>query len=168
LPEGGTNYFGVKGCSEILDGIQLDSFDILCVACGTGGTLAGILESLNGKNFCIGFPVLKNGSFLRKNIDQLNLEYSGNRYQNYILNTRYHWGGYARFNQALVQFINDFRHQYGIPLDPVYTGKMMYGVFDLIHSGAFRAGTRILIIHTGGLQGISGFNERHGNLIGLS
>jgi len=79
--------------------------------------------------------------------------------------TNYHLGGYARFNTELIHFINNFKSTFGIPLDPVYTGKMMYAIFDLIKNEFFQPGTKILALHTGGLQGIAGFNQRFGDLI---
>lgn len=163
IPEGGSNLQGVKGCAEMVNEIE-SKYDLICLACGTGGTLAGILEGLNERSFVLGIPVLKNGSFLRIEIDKLNSEYSGRTFSNYRLNTRYHFGGYAKFTDELTNFINEFKTSTGIPLDPVYTGKMMFGVFDLIRNGRLRD-MNILAIHTGGLQGIAGFNERFGNII---
>lgn len=149
---------------EMIDEIG-PTFDLICLPCGTGGTLAGILEGLKGKYFIIGFPVMKNGSFLRKNIDSLTHDFSGETYTNYKLNTKYHFGGYARYGAKLIRFINNFRRSSGIRLDPVYTGKMMFGIFDLIRQGIIQNNTRILVLHTGGLQGIAGFNRRFGHLI---
>ena len=163
VPEGGSNVPALKGCIEMVNEIG-DEYDIICLPCGTGGTLAGILEGLQGKSFVLGFPVLKNGSFLREEIDRLNIDYSGRKYVNYRLNTGYHFGGYAKFNQEVVDFINDFKIKTSIPLDPVYTGKMMFGIFDMIGRGRLK-NMKILVIHTGGLQGIAGFNERFGSLI---
>lgn len=163
IPEGGSNPLALKGCVEMVT--ELDrTYDLICLPCGTGGTLAGILEGLQGRSFVLGFPVLKNGSFLRKDIDSLNRQYSGRTYDNYALLTGYHFGGYAKYTDELIQFINAFHEQYNIRLDPVYTGKMMSGIFDLIRSGRLRD-MNILAIHTGGLQGIRGFNKRFGNLI---
>jgi 1-aminocyclopropane-1-carboxylate deaminase len=163
IPEGGSNVIALKGCIEMVNEIE-DDFDMVCLPCGTGGTLAGILEGLKGRSFVLGFPVLKEGAFLRKNIDSLNYQYSGNTYDNYRLNTHYHFGGYAKFNGDLIGFINSFKINHQCPLDPVYTGKMMYGIYDMIRNGRLR-NMKILAIHTGGLQGIAGFNERFGNII---
>lgn len=163
IPEGGSNVVALKGCIEMVNEIK-DEYDMICLPCGTGGTLAGILEGLNEKSFILGFPVLKNGSFLRNDIDKLNKDFSGRIYSNFRLNTRYHFGGFAKFDQNLTDFINDFKKVTGIPLDPIYTGKMMFGIFDLIRNGRLR-NMKILAIHTGGLQGIAGFNERFGNII---
>ncbi len=159
LPEGGTNALAVRGCTEIAPA-ELP-FD--CVACcvGTGGTLAGVLVSTAGRATVLGFPALKGGAFLRETVDQLTRQYNGQRYAHYRLVGDYHFGGYARVTPAFVEFINKFHQTSGIPLEPVYTGKMMYGLYDMISKGAISAGSQVLAIHSGGLQGIAGFNERY-------
>ncbi len=161
LPEGGTNALAVKGCTEIARG--LPQYDYICCSCGTGGTLAGIVASLAGKSRVLGFPALKGGDFLKGEVDQLTLNYSGKKYQNFELITDFHFGGYAKATSELVDFINDFKQRFCIQLDPVYTGKMMYGIFALTKQGFFKTGSTILAIHTGGLQGIAGFNQRYKN-----
>ncbi len=164
MPEGGSNTLAVKGCTEIIDNRALE-FDHICCACGTGGTLAGIIAGLNGRKKIWGFPVLKNGGFLKEDISRLIFDYNSRRFKNWELIVDYHFGGYAKFNQDLISFINDFKSRKSIPLDPIYTGKLMYGLYDLVKKGFFTNGSRILVVHTGGLQGIKGFNERFGNLI---
>ena len=164
VPEGGSNVLAVKGCEELISDIEHD-FDFICCACGTGGTLAGIICGLRGETKALGFPVLKGGEFLKKEISDLALSYSKKNYSNWRLITDFHFGGYAKFDWGLISFINDFKAKHDIPLDPVYTGKMMYGIFDLIKNDFFPPGSRIMAIHTGGLQGIRGFNERFGELI---
>ncbi len=160
IPEGGSNLNAIHGCAELAGEIG-DGYDMICLAVGTGGTTAGLLEGFRGKSFVLGFPVLKNGSYLRKEILSLNSQYSGNNYRNFLLNTRYHFGGYARYSAELIRFINIFHDKFGVPLDPVYTGKMMFGIWDLIGKGRLKD-MKILAIHTGGLQGIAGFNQRYG------
>ncbi|MCG8474578.1 MAG: pyridoxal-phosphate dependent enzyme [Cytophagales bacterium] len=162
VPEGGSNEHALQGAKEIVEGIPFP-FDYLCTASGTGGTLAGISTGLAEGQQAIGFPVLKNGEFLNNDIRKL-IPQSAQR-DNWKLETGYHFGGYAKFNMPLIDFINDFKHRTGIPLDPVYTGKMVYGVYDLIKKDHFRPESTIVMLHTGGLQGIRGFNARHGNLI---
>jgi 1-aminocyclopropane-1-carboxylate deaminase/D-cysteine desulfhydrase-like pyridoxal-dependent ACC family enzyme len=164
IPEGGSNAEGVKGCSEIIPELDRE-VDVIVVSCGTGGTMAGIIAGLNGKKHVIGFPVLRPGGFLQKDISYLIRSYNDSVYLNWHLETGYHFGGYAKYSRELIDFINNFKKKFSIPLDPVYTGKMMYGIFDLIKKGTFEKGTKILAIHTGGLQGIPGFNERFGNLL---
>jgi 1-aminocyclopropane-1-carboxylate deaminase/D-cysteine desulfhydrase-like pyridoxal-dependent ACC family enzyme len=164
LPEGGTNSLALKGCAEIIEEIDI-SFNIMVASCGTGGTLGGIIAGLEAKHYVIGFPALKNGAFLHRDIKDHIKSYSDRVYLNWRLELDYHFGGYARFTMALIDFINDFKKSNNIPLDPIYTGKMMYGIFDLVKKDTFEMGTKILAIHTGGLQGIQGFNERYGHLI---
>jgi len=164
IPEGGSNALAVKGCAEMIDD-RVSEFDHICCACGTGGTLAGIIAGLNGYKKVWGFPVLKNAGFLQNDIGGLILNYSSRTYKNWDLILDYHFGGYAKFNQDLINFINNFKKRHLVALDPIYTGKLMYGIFDLIGNGFFKKGNRILAVHTGGLQGIKGFNQRFGELI---
>ncbi|OWW26133.1 1-aminocyclopropane-1-carboxylate deaminase [Zobellia sp. OII3] len=150
LPEGGTNALAIKGCEEILtpdDAV----FDVVCCAVGTGGTIAGISNAAHDSQKVLGFPALK-GDFLQEDICKFAPR------GNWKLITDYHFGGYAKLTEALVQFINDFNLKTQIPLDPVYTGKMVYGILDLVKNGYFPQKTKILAIHTGGLQGIAGMN----------
>src|SRR5690606_20432340 len=100
----------------------------------------------------MGFPALK-GDFLKEEIQRFTSKF------NWELILDYHFGGYAKVDRTLIDFMNKFKEDTGIPLDPVYTGKMMYGIFDLIHKGYFLKNTRILAIHTGGLQGIPAMNK---------
>lgn len=151
LPEGGTNKHAIKGCEEILtkDDTQ---FNYICSAVGTGGTISGLINSTENHQTVIGFPALK-GDFLKHEIKK----WTNNT--NWELNTNYHFGGYAKINSELVEFINMFKLDFGIPLDPVYTGKMLFGIFDMIKKEKFKKGSKILAIHTGGLQGIVGMNQ---------
>jgi len=152
LPEGGSNTLALKGCAEIVEDINQE-FDFICGACGTGATLAGIIYGLHRKQTAIGFSVLKGGGFLEKEIQhflqQVNFEPSAN----WQLNTEYHFGGYAKTTPELWSFIEKFKKNFDVPLDSVYTGKMFYGLFDLIKKGFFPRGSRIIAIHSGGLQG---------------
>lgn len=150
LPEGGTNDLAIKGCEEILTEEDID-FTHVCCAVGTGGTIAGIVNSLCGNQKAIGFPALK-GSFLSDDIR------SFVKNNNWELITEYHFGGYGKVTEELIRFLNKFHQETGIPLDPVYTGKMMFGIYDLIKKGYFAEGSKILAIHTGGLQGCKGMN----------
>ncbi|RIV36319.1 1-aminocyclopropane-1-carboxylate deaminase/D-cysteine desulfhydrase [Flagellimonas lutimaris] len=150
LPEGGTNDLAVKGCTEILTDADAP-FDYICSAVGTGGTLAGLINAAQPHQTVLGFPALK-GDFLSEEICTF---VHNDRWR---LITDYHFGGYAKVDQQLVSFINLFKQKTGVPLDPIYTGKMLFGIFDLIKQDVFEPGTQILAIHTGGLQGIKGMN----------
>lgn len=152
LPEGGTNALAVKGCEEILS--EFDSeFDIVCCPVGTGGTIAGLINASLPHQRILGFPALK-GDFLKAEVSKYTKK------TNWELISDYHFGGYAKINDELISFINRFKLDFDIPLDPIYTGKMMYGIMDLIQKNWFPKGTKILAIHTGGLQGIAGMNEK--------
>jgi 1-aminocyclopropane-1-carboxylate deaminase len=152
IPEGGTNDLAIKGCEEILTDDDV-MFNSICCSVGTGGTIAGLINGSKANQKILGFPALK-GDFLQKDISKFATKY------NWELNTDYHFGGYAKINNELVEFINRFKLDYSIQLDPVYTGKMMYGIFDLIEKNYFPKGHKILAVHTGGLQGIEGMNAR--------
>lgn len=150
LPEGGTNDFAVKGCAEILTNKDT-SFDYVCSSVGTGGTLAGLIMSSNSLQTVIGFSALK-GTFQTSYINKFT------RKKNYRILDDYCFGGYAKINFELIEFINDFKNKTTVSLDPIYTGKMIFGIFDLINKGYFKENSTILAVHTGGLQGINGMN----------
>lgn len=153
VPEGGSNEWGVKGAEEILSGLQLD-YDVVFCPVGTGGTLAGIIRYLKGDKTVIGISCLKD-EYLTQAISEMTMDV----FDNWQVNFNYHFGGYAKWNADLIEFINQFKSANKVPLCPIYTGKMMYGIYDLIHANFFPAGTKILALHTGGLQGIEGFNK---------
>jgi 1-aminocyclopropane-1-carboxylate deaminase len=159
LPEGGTNEFAVKGCSEIIGKINID-FDYVCCPCGTGGTLAGLISGLNGKNFALGFAVLKGASFLKENVQSLLQNSNNNSLQNWDINLDYHFGGYARMDSDLLDFVKRFTSLTKIPIEPIYTGKMLFGIYDLAAKGFFKEGSQIIVVHTGGLQGLKGLSDR--------
>ena len=152
VPEGGTNHLAVKGCEEILT-TEDKKFHFICAAVGTGGTIAGLINSAKKHQKVIGFPALK-GSFLSEEIKKYTKENV-----NWFLENNYHFGGYSKYSSELITFINQFTKETNIPLDPIYTGKMLFGIIDLIELECFPKNSKILAIHTGGLQGITGFNE---------
>ena len=152
IPEGGTNEFAIKGCEEILTQDDKSTFNYVCCAIGTGGTISGIINSSTQKQQIIGFSSLK-GDFLSDVIRNFVQN------ENWLVNCDYHFGGYGKVSEELIEFLNQFYQQTNIPLDPIYTGKMMFGIFDLIQNGYFPPNSKILAIHTGGLQGISGINN---------
>lgn len=150
IPEGGTNTLAVKGCAEILQASDVQ-FDFICCCVGTGGTISGLINTSEAHQKVLGFPALK-GDFLQQDIRKFATR------ENWELIGDYHFGGYGKIKPELIAFINKFKRTYDIPLDPVYTGKMMYGIFDMMESGFFPKDSKILAIHTGGLQGIEGMN----------
>ncbi len=163
LPEGGTNQKAILGTAELAaETIGQLGFipDYFCVPAGTGGTAAGLINGLKGEAKVQAYSALK-GDFLKNEISRYLSDTAGE----WTLETDYHFGGYAKYNAALIDFINDFKEKQGIQLDPLYTGKMMYGIYDKIRDGLFPPGSNILAIHTGGLQGNEGFRFRHGDLL---
>ena len=152
LPEGGTNDLAVVGCEEILNEND-DKFDYVCVSVGTGGTICGLINKAFNHQSILGFPALK-GDFLQEVICQ------NTKKNNWKLVLDYHFGGYGKVNSELIDFINNFYKNTSIPLDAIYTGKLVYGVIDLINKNYFPKNSKILIIHTGGIQGIIGMNIR--------
>ncbi|NHN25385.1 1-aminocyclopropane-1-carboxylate deaminase/D-cysteine desulfhydrase [Flavobacterium jejuense] len=151
LPEGGTNDLAIQGCEEILTDEDVD-FDYVCCAVGTGGTVSGIINASNEGQKIIGFSALK-GDFLSDVICKFVTK------SNWNINNEYHFGGYGKVTDELITFLNDFYDSTLIPLDPIYTGKMVYGVLDMIQKNKFSNNCKILLIHTGGLQGIKGVNK---------
>ncbi|WP_414622014.1 1-aminocyclopropane-1-carboxylate deaminase/D-cysteine desulfhydrase [Calothrix sp. CCY 0018] len=168
IPEGGSNALAVKGCAEIVAEVreQLDDDlpDYFCVSSGTGGTAAGLVVGLARMSALKVFPALK-GDFLKDEINSLIWQSVGKKYDNWQLVTDYHFGGYTKWNQELIDFINDFYEKFKLQIDPIYTGKLFYGVWNEIEKGNFKDGSTIVVIHTGGLQGIFGFNQRFGDLL---
>lgn len=153
VPEGGTNELAVKGCEEILTKDD-EQFDYICSCVGTGGTLAGLINTSSSNQKVLGYPALK-GDFLKEEIEKF-----VSSKNNWELITDYNFGGYAKHPIELIQFINEFKKQTDIALDPIYTGKMMYGILDQVQNDKFSKGSKILVIHTGGLQGIKGINQQ--------
>ena len=151
LPEGGTNELAVQGCAEILDQRTAD-YDIVCCPVGTGGTLAGICQSAHEKQLIMGYSALK-GLDVRKLI----APYTNRKIQVVQEDV---FGGYGKIDERLIAFCNAFAKAQQIHLDPVYTGKMLYRLYEAIENGTFASHTRILAIHTGGLQGLAGMNQR--------
>ena len=146
IPEGGTNSLAIQGCKEILSEQDRQNYDVICCAVGTGGTITGLIESSHFNQNILGFSALK-GDFLTSDVTHLTAK------KNWKIIDEYCCGGYAKTSAQLIEFIQFFEKQYQIPLEPIYTGKMLFGIFDLIEKAYFPPHTRILAIHSGGLQG---------------
>lgn len=147
IPEGGNNEQGIKGARDIVSYLPADT-TLVTLPMGTGTTFCGIGQALAEHISLLGFPVMKGGDYLH---DVVAAQLPANA--NWQLNSGYHFGGFARHKPELILFMNNFYDQHAIPLDFVYTAKMMYGLFDLIEKNTFAAGSHIIAIHTGGLQG---------------
>jgi 1-aminocyclopropane-1-carboxylate deaminase len=160
IPEGGTNAAAIAGTGEILDSTHFE-YSHICVSIGTGGTFAGLASSLQPHQTLLGFSSLK-GDFIIQEIEDL-LESHRIKVRGKVdIRTDYHFGGYGKFKPELIDFIHWFYDKFQIPLDPVYTGKMAFGVWDLLSKDYFPKGANILMIHTGGLQGNFGFAYQTG------
>jgi 1-aminocyclopropane-1-carboxylate deaminase len=155
IPEGGAQILALKGVAELINEIDI-TYDILCVPCGTGATLAGIINAAPDKASILGFAALKNAAFLESDVTRLLPKISSD---NWKVNLDYHFGGFAKKSTELLDFISNFEDKTGIPLESVYTGKMLFGIYDLITKHTFKPGQRIIAIHTGGLQGKRGFTK---------
>ena len=146
IPEGGGNVLGAKGCEEILTNVDSKMYEIVCCAVGTGTTLAGIINSSKSKKV-LGFCALKNGEYLKQDIEKFTQK------KNWELIHSYHFGGFAKTNSVLMDFIKKFEFEQNFQLDVIYTSKMIFGVLDMIEANIIREGSKILVIHSGGLQG---------------
>lgn len=160
IPEGGTNEFAIKGTKEILHASHSE-FSHFCVPIGTGGTFAGLTAPLKSHQTLIGVSCLK-GDFIFKEIEALLLKYSIQTEGKFEIQSGYHFGGYGKHKPELIEFILWFYKEFRIPLDPIYTGKLAFGIWDLIGKNHFPPGSKILLIHTGGLQGNAGFAQKTG------
>ncbi len=149
IPEGGFSTKGKEGASLITELFGGKNFSHVCIPVGTATTFAGVIDGAISGTEVIGFGVLKDLTDIGSRLRQLQVGCD----KKYKFNGDYHFGGYAKKTNELILFMNTFYHQHKIPLDFVYTAKMMYGVNDLIGKKYFEQGAKILCIHTGGLQG---------------
>ncbi len=151
LPEGGASVLALQGVADIVHEIHRD-FDCLLVACGTGTTLAGLVVAAPVGTQVLGIAALKGGDFLHADVQQL----LKNRaiHAHWRIAQDYHFGGFAKSTPALQRFMQQFETRHHIPLEPVYTGKLLFAVYDLLYKGHFKSGQRIIVLHTGGLQGV--------------
>lgn len=159
IDEGGSSAEGAKGCSELVDELT-EPYDHIFCACGTGTTAAGIINGIQQHKLSAQFnavPVLKNGGFMRGEIDRFLTTPA-----DYKLHTDYHFGGYGKTDERLIQFIKKFVAETGILIEPVYTGKMLYAIYDLAAKNYFKPGSKILAIHSGGIWGLLGMKDKFG------
>jgi 1-aminocyclopropane-1-carboxylate deaminase/D-cysteine desulfhydrase-like pyridoxal-dependent ACC family enzyme len=160
IPEGGTNALAIQGTTEILSSSQFN-FSHIATPIGTGGTFAGLANSILPQQELLGISALK-GEGIQEEMKQL-LQTHGIQPQGSLsIWTQYHHGGYAKWTSELIEFIHWFWESFGIPLDPIYTGKMAFACWDLLQKKYFKPGSLVLLIHTGGLQGNLGFTQRTG------
>lgn len=160
VPEGGTNALAVKGTAEIMTAADA-GYTHICTSIGTGGTFSGLARSIGLNQELIGFSSLK-GEFIHEEIHALLTQFQIHPKGKIQILNQYHFGGYGKHNEDLLDFIRWFYKEFQIPLDPVYTGKMVYGVLDQIKNRLIPSGSKVLLLHTGGIQGLAGFNQRFG------
>ncbi|MFZ6861995.1 1-aminocyclopropane-1-carboxylate deaminase/D-cysteine desulfhydrase [Undibacterium sp. Ji67W] len=161
LPEGGSSPAALHGVAELVTEVStsLGAYpDILMLACGTGATMAGVLAGAKRNSQVIGVAAFKNAEYVHQDIQNLLRQAGYPEYDNYRLLTDYHHGGYAKISSVLMSFCKSFVNQTGIPLEPVYTGKMLFALHELCVKGYFPEQTKVVAIHTGGLQGNRGFH----------
>jgi len=163
VPEGGYNYHGTLGCIEILNEIEFDP-SVVFTAAGTGTTAAGLLQAPDNCEV-IAVSALKGGAFLRDNVEVLLREAGldqvtiSDKMEQFSLVTDGHFGGYGKHNQELIDFMNKFYAAHQIALDQIYTAKMMFSAFRKIESGEIERGAKVVLLHTGGLQGTSSIRD---------
>lgn len=155
VPEGGTNNLAIKGGTEIVQDINID-FDYIVSACGTGGTIAGVICGLEGTKKAIGVSALKGAAFLRDKVSEYVNEYSGVDFNNWEIKLDYHFGGFAKTKPEQIMYMKEFEKFNNILLDPIYTSKMIYAIYDMINKGEIKNNTTVIALHTGGLQGRRG------------
>lgn len=168
VPEGGANYLGMIGCQEMVKELDCD-FDAIVLAQGTTTTSCGVLLGLKSNQKMIAVPVLKGFQTLDEmkrlfGRTTLESEHMEELLSKVTVWEDYHFGGYAKFDQELIEFIQKFHSEFGIKLDPIYTGKAMFGLWSEIEKGTLD-GKNIVFIHTGGLQGICGVEEKIGKSV---
>ncbi len=152
IPEGGSNALAIKGVAELVAELG-DDYDVLCCACGSGGTLAGLIAGLDGDKYLEGYAALKGAFFLYDEVRRLLADAGYVDPENWELQLDYHFGGFAKTKLGLLSFIDQFEIDHGVGLEPLYTGKLFYGLFERIRQGVYPQGTRIIALHSGGMQG---------------
>jgi 1-aminocyclopropane-1-carboxylate deaminase len=156
IPEGGTNSLALLGCQELVN--TLPEHDYLICPTGSGGTLAGLIEGSETATQVIGIAVLKQADYLKDEIRKLSTK--ANLQNNWQLLTDFHGGGYGKFTPQLWRFCQEMNNNHNLPLEPIYSGKMMYALWQLIEQDYFPAGSKIIAVHTGGMQGLDGLKYR--------
>ena len=157
IPEGGANLLGIEGSKAILEGCE--DYDYVVCAMGTGTTFAGLVHARHLGQKIIGVPVHKHDN-LKDDIIEIDSSFAKLMPSSYEILPDYHFGGYAKWTEELITFMRSFHKKTGLVLDPIYTGKAMFALLDLLRNGYYAKGSHILFIHTGGIQGIEGFEKR--------
>lgn len=170
IPEGGSNALAVKGCADMLSADDMHQYDVVACAVGSGGTLAGISQAISqsvrqsgtftqAETPTCAWPLVLGVAAVRDHSLPERIMVLG-RHADFRLISEYTFGGFAKVDAKLIAFINQFSAQHAVPLEPVYTGKLMYALDALIRTGYFARGSRILALHTGGLQGMDAMQQK--------
>ncbi|NMP15706.1 pyridoxal-phosphate dependent enzyme [Thalassotalea sp. Y01] len=160
IPEGGSNHLALPGIAEIIDELELQTkYDYLITPVGSGGTLAGLIQADKNRHQLLGISVLKQDGYLEQEVANL-LPQSAQDYPNWRIINDHHCGGYGKFKAEHVAQIADLIQRTNIPFEPVYSGKMMLALMAMAKSGYFAPGSRVVLLHTGGLQGLGGLAQR--------
>lgn len=164
IPEGGANQHAVYGIENLLLALkeQLNGYQYLALACGTGATLAGVLKGAEPDKKILGIAVHKDSQGIVKVVNQLT---NNSAFASWHVMDQFHCGGYAKLSNNLVQFMNAWQQQHAIPIEPIYTGKLFYAIYCLIHQGYFPRNTHLMLFHTGGLQGFRGIRDRFNKVV---
>lgn len=162
IPEGGSNQLGVQGCMEIAEHLEHyrgQHTDTVMLPVATGATMAGLVAALPNSTV-VGVAVLKGADFLRDELNTYLLQAGQRDRKNWLLECEYHGGGYARFDSRLAQFVSNVSARLEVPLEPVYSGKLFKALYEKLQKKAFPRGSNITLIHTGGMQGLRGMQQR--------
>jgi 1-aminocyclopropane-1-carboxylate deaminase/D-cysteine desulfhydrase-like pyridoxal-dependent ACC family enzyme len=151
IPQGGYGRTGAEGAASIMSLPGVNAYNFIVAACGTGTMGAGLIAGAMPGQTILLVSVLKNNFSIRKEIEALLTE--NEKQHNFVIEDRYHLGGYAKKNQLLFDTMNRFYQQHGIPTDFVYTGKLIFATDQLISENHFPKNSKVLIVHSGGLQG---------------
>ena len=158
INEGGYGHLGIKGAAEILDHCKKENFTHIACAVGTSTMMAGLVKSSLPYQETIGLAVIKDEMDLKAELSRLLSPQE--KKKKFQLVADYHFGGYAKHKMELINFMNEFYKDTSIPTDFVYTGKLFFGILDMIRNNSFPNASSILIIHSGGLQGNSSLPKR--------
>lgn len=160
VPEGGSNTLALTGMTDVINELNSQAqFDTIMTPVGSGGTLAGLVLGDKNQHQLLGVAVLKQGEYLNEQVKEL-LPQQAKAYDNWHIFTQYHGGGYAKFSEGDVNDLLAFNEETGVTFEPVYSGKMILALLDLVKQGYFPKHHRIVLLHTGGLQGIAGLISR--------
>lgn len=157
VPEGGSSPLAIPGVAELVDEVPF-SPDLWVLPCASGGTLAGLIAGKRDREQILAIAVLKGANFIADEVCRLHPAAASTPGWQIALD--HHDGGYAKFSPALWQWVQDFSAETGLPLEPIYSGKAMWGLFRELAAGRIPRGSKIVFIHTGGMQGLAGLKEQ--------